>query len=63
MRVVLSYIFVAKHFGYDLPRKLTTEREGETMISFKGAHFYKDIILTCVRWDVAYPLSYVRHEA
>ena len=23
---------------------------GETMISFKGAHFVKDIILTCVRW-------------
>jgi putative transposase len=30
------------------------------MISFKGAHFQKDIILTCVRWYVAYPLSY-RH--
>ncbi len=27
------------------------------MISFKGAHFEKDIILTCVRWYVAYPLS------
>jgi putative transposase len=34
--------------------------EGETMISFKGAHFPSDIILTCVRWYVAYPLSY-RH--
>jgi transposase-like protein len=34
--------------------------EGETMISFKGAHFPPDIILTCVRWYVAYPLSY-RH--
>src|SRR2546421_2328673 len=30
------------------------------MISFKGAHFPKDIILTGVRWYVAYPLSY-RH--
>lgn len=30
------------------------------MVSFKGAHFVKDIILTCVRWYVAYPLSY-RH--
>jgi len=30
------------------------------MVSFKGAHFVKDIILTCVRWSVAYPLSY-RH--
>jgi putative transposase len=29
-------------------------------ISFKGAHFPKDVILTCVRWYVAYPLS-TRH--
>jgi putative transposase len=27
------------------------------MISFKGAHFPQDIILTCVRWYLAYPLS------
>jgi putative transposase len=26
-------------------------------VSFKGAHFPKDVILTCVRWYVAYPLS------
>lgn len=26
------------------------------MVSFKGAHFVKDMILTCVRWYVAYPL-------
>lgn len=30
------------------------------MANFKGAHFQKNIILTCVRWYVAYPLSY-RH--
>ena len=30
------------------------------MISFKGAHFPQEIILMCVRWYVAYPLSY-RH--
>jgi putative transposase len=30
------------------------------MVSFKGAHFLKDIILTCVRWYLAYLLSY-RH--
>jgi putative transposase len=29
-------------------------------MSFKGAHFPRDIILTCVWWYVAYPLSY-RH--
>jgi putative transposase len=27
------------------------------MVSFKGAHFPKDIILVCVRWYVADPLS------
>jgi putative transposase len=26
------------------------------MISCKGAHFAKEIILACVRWYVAYPL-------
>jgi putative transposase len=30
---------------------------GEIMVSFKGAHFPKDMILTCVRWYLAYPLS------
>src|SRR6266850_3475264 len=36
-------------------------RGGETMdVSFKGAHFPQDIILTGVRWYVAYPLS-TRH--
>ena len=29
-------------------------------VSFKGAHFPKDVILTCVRWYVSYPLS-TRH--
>jgi transposase-like protein len=34
---------------------------GETMaISFKGAHFPKEVILMGVRWYVTYPLSY-RH--
>ena len=27
------------------------------MVSFKGAHFEATVILTCVRWYVAYPLS------
>ena len=30
------------------------------VISFKGAHFPQEIVLTGVRWYVAYPLSY-RH--
>ena len=30
------------------------------MVSFKGVHFTKDIILVGVRWYIAYPLSY-RH--
>jgi putative transposase len=29
-------------------------------VSFKGAHFPQEIILTCIRWYVAYPLS-TRH--
>lgn len=28
------------------------------MIDFKGQRFEKDIILLCVRWYLAYPLSY-----
>jgi putative transposase len=32
------------------------------MVSFKGAHFQKDIILVCVRWYVTYPLSYRQVE-
>ena len=32
------------------------------MVSFKGAHFVEDIILTCVRWYLAYPLSYRQVE-
>ena len=31
-------------------------------VSFKGAHFPKDIILTGVRWYLAYPLS-TRHRS
>jgi putative transposase len=32
------------------------------MVSFKGAHCANDIILTCVRWYLAYPLSYRQVE-
>ena len=28
------------------------------MIDFKGHRFVKEIILICVRWYLAYPLSY-----
>jgi putative transposase len=40
-------------------RGATRGREPMPM-SFKGAHFPQEIILTCVRWYVAYPLS-TRH--
>ena len=33
------------------------------MLSFKGRHFPKDIILMAVRWYIAYPLSYRNIEA
>jgi transposase-like protein len=32
------------------------------MVRFKGTHFERDIILTCVRWYLAYPLSYRQLE-
>jgi len=32
------------------------------MVGFKGAHFEKGIILTCIRWYLAYPLSYRQVE-
>ena len=32
------------------------------MVRVKGAHVGRDIILTCVRWYVAYPLSYRQGE-
>jgi putative transposase len=32
------------------------------MGSFRGAHFAKEIILTCVRWYLVYPLSYPQLE-
>jgi transposase-like protein len=35
---------------------------GETRISFKGTHFVKEVILTCARWYLAYPLSYRQAE-
>lgn len=31
-------------------------------VSFKGAHFQREIILTCVRWYMVYPLSYCHVE-
>jgi putative transposase len=30
------------------------------MLNFKGMRFATDVILVCIRWYVAYPLSY-RH--
>jgi hypothetical protein len=35
-------------------------REATMAVSFKGAHFPKEVILMGVRWYVAYPLS-TRH--
>ena len=31
-------------------------------MSVKGGHFEKDMTLTCVRWYLAYPLSYRQFE-
>ena len=32
------------------------------MIEFKGSHFERDVILWCVCWYVAYPISYRQLE-
>jgi transposase-like protein len=58
---VLSRILLLHDFRYDLPLQPKLDARGRTqMVSFKGAHFPKDIILMGIRWYVAYPLSY-RH--
>jgi len=50
-----------RNFRYDLLLKPSLEQRGRArMISFKGAHFPQDIILTGVHWYLAYPLS-TRH--
>ena len=59
---VLSRIYYYTNSGMISLSNLDWTREGEQMISFKGAHFEQDIILTCVRWYVAYPLSYRQLE-
>jgi hypothetical protein len=48
-------------FRYDLPLTPRLDERAQ-MISFKGAHFPKDIILIRVWWYVAYPLSYSQVE-
>lgn len=35
---------------------------GEERVDFKGSHFETEIILVCVRWYLAYPLSYRQIE-
>jgi len=37
---------------------LFTSIHGKLVISFKGRHHQQDMILQCVRWYVAYSLSY-----
>src|SRR5215470_1311799 len=60
-RTLLSRILLLHDFRYDLPLQPRLDEKGRTqMVSFKGAHFPKDIILMGIRWYVAYPLSY-RH--
>ena len=46
-------------FGYTPSRRQPLgKRKGESVQNFKGTPFEKETILTCVRWYVAYPLSY-----
>src|SRR5262245_44502943 len=59
---VLSHFSFGADLGYALLLWPTWNPGGRTTmaVSFKGAHFPKEIILTGVRWYVAYPLS-MRH--
>jgi hypothetical protein len=43
---------------FSLSSQPLTDNVEQIMISFKGRHFPKDILLTCVRWYLAYKLSY-----
>src|SRR5262245_31484618 len=57
----VANIYWRRFVLWSLPVTHGTKRRRATMaVSFKGAHFPKDIILMGVRWYVAYPLSY-RH--
>ena len=38
------------------------ELGGGRMMRFKGVHFANGILLTCVRWYAAYPLTYRQLE-
>jgi transposase-like protein len=59
----LSQIFVYELFGGTISLCDPGQERGRTrMMTFKAAHFVTDIILTCVRWYVAYPLSYRQVE-
>src|SRR5262249_5322646 len=57
---VLSQVFVCGDLWYGLSLGPMLPRRRRMAISFKGAHFPKDIILTGVRWYLAYPRS-TRH--
>jgi len=53
--------FVAK-LTYSAHRSILKQSEwqlnGKRMISFKGRHHKQELVLQCVRWHVAYSLSY-----
>ena len=55
---------LAHDFRYDRTLRSAGDDTGggAIVISFKGVSFVRDIILTCVRWYLAYPLSYRQVE-
>jgi len=61
MEGFVANLHLRRFVVWSLPVIQGVQKGRATMaISFKGAHFPKDIILMGVRWYVAYPLSY-RH--
>ncbi len=53
----VANILVGEPWGDNRPLSPNVRRAGEIVVSFTRAHFPKNIILTCMRWYVANPLS------
>jgi hypothetical protein len=63
LRWICREFSVVGQRGYDFPLcAIGVQRGGAVMISFQGAHFAKDVILTCMWWYLAYPLNYRQVE-
>jgi hypothetical protein len=62
VRYCRKFSFAALWGTISLHDPWSDQWENTMMVSFKGAHFPQEIILTCIRWYLAYPLSYRQVE-